>query len=291
MPPPHPASEPPPDLTRFFELSPDPLVVLDEWAGVVMVNPALAELVGVPVASMVGSDPLSWVHPEEQDRYRAAFLAALTEGTALMFSGRVRDGEGRWAWLEWHLTGDPVTRVVYAAARDITHFVETHDELHHVATTDWLTGIANRSRLMAELHLALEEQRQVSVLYLDLNHFKRVNDEHGHLHGDDVLRAVAGRLQGCVRDNDLLGRLGGDEFVVLTAEVEGAPDLARRLVSCLDAPIAVGGQRHQIGVSIGISRSRDWPDADPLALLQVADRALYRAKAEGGGVSEAEPEG
>jgi diguanylate cyclase (GGDEF)-like protein len=157
------------------------------------------------------------------------------------------------------------------------------------AATDALTGLPNRVLLRDRIGQALARLRrnagEVGVLYLDLDGFKTVNDTHGHAAGDALLRLVADRLRGCVRESDTLARLGGDEFVILLGEPSSAEDAAacaRRAAAALALPFQLAEATVAIGVSIGIAMAQPaTSDAD--ALLRAADRALYRAKQEGRG--------
>jgi diguanylate cyclase (GGDEF)-like protein/PAS domain S-box-containing protein len=281
---------PPPDLTRFFELCPDPLAVLRDDGLIEVANTAMGRLVGLPPDVLVGANPLRWLHPDELDRYQTAFRTSLDAGPTSV-PGRLLTADGGWRWFEWHITRDPAVGHVYTAARDIDQHVQTHSELRELATTDWLTGIANRQAVMADLDARVRAGRSTGVLLLDLDGFKQVNDRFGHLHGDEVLQAVVGRLVGCVRGDDLLARLGGDEFVVVTDAVDGIDALASRLVGALDHPIVVGAHQHPLDVSIGGAvwhEAAEGPDDQPVdeligRLIARADQALYRVKGEGGG--------
>jgi diguanylate cyclase (GGDEF)-like protein len=137
-------------------------------------------------------------------------------------------------------------------------------------------------RLNHAIALAAREQRPVAVAYLDLDGFKAVNDEYGHMVGDMVLVAVAERLSECVRPADTLARLGGDEFGVVVESQEGRPpdELGRRLLAGLDLPFRVGTQEIRIGASVGMAIGT-WSGADEA--VAAADGAMYRAKAEGKG--------
>ena len=156
---------------------------------------------------------------------------------------------------------------------------------HH----DALTGLSNRLQFHERLQAALEQQRRpydgIALLCLDLDHFKQVNDTLGHPAGDMLLKQVAGRLRGCVRDGDMVARLGGDEFAVLQcgmSQPEHAGTLAQRIVEALGAPYDLGGDRAVIGASVGVAVvTADLCSAD--LLLRSADLALYQAKANGRG--------
>jgi diguanylate cyclase (GGDEF)-like protein len=155
------------------------------------------------------------------------------------------------------------------------------EQLAHAATHDALTGLANRAALDAR---AGTGQTAESLLFLDLDGFKEVNDRLGHAAGDAVLRAVAERLLGCLRAGDLAARFGGDEFAVLLA---GPPDpslagqVAARMVRSLGEPFSVPGGRVAVTASVGVAVPDGPVDHD--TLLRYADRALYAAKAAGKG--------
>ncbi len=175
-----------------------------------------------------------------------------------------------------------------AIHEDITERREVDAKIAHMAHHDALTDLPNRLRFRDAMEAALKGTQQgriVSILCLDLDHFKTVNDTLGHPVGDALLQAVAGRLRGCVRKNDLVARLGGDEFAVVQADSEqpvGATMLAERIIAALSAPFEVQGHHVSIGVSIGIAMAPgDGDTADQL--IKNADMAMYQAKEAGRG--------
>jgi len=177
------------------------------------------------------------------------------------------------------------------ALRDISTLVMTALDnrrrallLSHMARTDHLTGLANR----ADFDVALSSQiahtartgESFSLLYMDLDGFKKANDQFGHAAGDEVLREVARRLAQQVREEDMLARIGGDEFgvVIRGGTQESAEQLTKRLDEAMSPPIDLpGGKQAGIGISIGIATYTN-SDETHLALLARADRALYEAK-------------
>jgi diguanylate cyclase (GGDEF)-like protein len=164
------------------------------------------------------------------------------------------------------------------------------EELHHQASHDALTGLPNRGQALLLVNQALERARRsgdaVTVLFVDLDGFKTVNDTLGHRAGDEVLRVVARRLSSAVRHGDVAARLGGDEFVVMlegATAVGTAAQVAERIIDALSEKIIVeSGAEARVGASVGIATS---PAGDVTAdeLVHDADQALYRAKAEGKG--------
>jgi len=154
-------------------------------------------------------------------------------------------------------------------------------QVQQLATTDGLTGVNNRRHFFdlarRQLSLARRNHRPLAALMIDIDHFKRINDTHGHGAGDDVIRTVAQTLQGSIRDPDVLGRYGGEEFAVIMSEMHGdAIEIAERLRAAV-ASGPIGSIR--VTVSIGVAELK--PDDELEGLLARADEALYSAKAAG----------
>jgi diguanylate cyclase (GGDEF)-like protein len=173
-------------------------------------------------------------------------------------------------------------------SRQVVTLQDHREELEHLAQHDPLTGLPNRRMLQERLDQSIARARRnnesVALLFVDLDRFKEINDRLGHDAGDYVLRVVARRMQGVLREIDTLARLGGDEFVVLLeAPAQGADGLgtvADKIIEQVRLPIPYGAQMLEVGASIGISQ---YPRDGHLAteLIAAADRAMYQAKAEG----------
>jgi len=193
-----------------------------------------------------------------------------------------------------------------ATFEDITERRRAEAHVRHMAHHDVLTGLPNRALFIERLEQTLARMRGedrlqdyraapaaeaglVAVLFLDLDHFKHVNDTLGHAAGDALLRLVAERIGHCLRGEDTLARLGGDEFAVLLGEdlttAEQAAEVAQRIISAVSMPYVLDGQEARVGVSIGITLcGRDnGKGANPELLLRQADMALYQAKVTGRG--------
>ena len=159
--------------------------------------------------------------------------------------------------------------------------------IQYLADHDGLTGLPNRRLLLDRLSQALartqREKKMLALLFLDLNHFKLLNDSLGHAAADELLKGVASRLSGCVRECDTVARLGGDEFTLVLPEATNIEDVDRFAVKVLDVfkiPFRVAGSSQHVSASVGISLYPD--DADSAeALLRTADAAMYRAKEQG----------
>ncbi len=177
----------------------------------------------------------------------------------------------------------PVLLVLY-----LLHQVFTHAAAEYRAQHDSLTGVCNRLLFEDRLRLALTQADRtnsaVSVMFLDLDRFKDINDSLGHAVGNDLLKSVVKRLQGCLREHDTLARFGGDEFTFLIPDCGGKDglvvDVAERLLDRFEDPFNVGGRQLTVKASIGVAVS-PWDGADADALLKHADTAMYQAKAAG----------
>jgi diguanylate cyclase (GGDEF)-like protein len=162
-----------------------------------------------------------------------------------------------------------------------------HDRLEHQARHDHLTGLLNRAAFLELVGVgmavgAAPRSASPAVAFLDLDHFKAINDEHGHLVGDEVLVQVAERLRSAVRDDDLVGRFGGDEFTVFlrAADETAARRAGERIVAAFDPDVVVGDLHLHIGVSVGIGMA-ERPGGSAESLIALADASLYRAKSRG----------
>jgi diguanylate cyclase (GGDEF)-like protein len=155
------------------------------------------------------------------------------------------------------------------------------------AERDFLTGLPNRAlltdRMAQAITLAQRHRKRVALMYLDIDHFKNINDSLGHSVGDQLLQSAARRLEACVRHSDTVSRHGGDEFVVMLSEIEAAQDAAHaadKLTSAMAEPHLIGELRLKVTLSVGISVYPDDGD-DVEALLTNADTAMYAAKKGG----------
>jgi diguanylate cyclase (GGDEF)-like protein len=175
-----------------------------------------------------------------------------------------------------------------ATHEDITEQRRTEARIAHMAHHDGLTDLANRVLLRERLEETLERRprdAEVAVLCMDLDRFKDVNDTLGHPMGDALLKAVAQRLRGCVRDSDIVARIGGDEFAILQSAVSqpaNATALARRIIDAISLPYELEGHQVVLGTSVGIAVAPG-DGTEPDQLVKNADLALYRAKGDGRG--------
>jgi len=259
------------------------------------VNPAFERITGYAAAEAVGRDAdFLLAHDTGQPALGEIRMALRDrrEGHAVLRNYR-KDGTPFW--------NDYTVAPVRNERGEVTHYVGVmndvteaknyEEQLAHQANFDTLTGLANRNLLRDRLQQAIVRARRdgstLAVLFLDLDHFKMVNDSLGHTVGDELLGEVAGRLAACVRESDTVARLGGDEFVVLlvTRSGDGSMEvdvtaLVRKLLARVAEPIALGDRELRPTASIGVSTyPQDGTDVD--TLLRNADAAMYRAKEVG----------
>lgn len=176
---------------------------------------------------------------------------------------------------------------VYALTMDITAIKRVENELRRLARFDTLTALANRRQFDERLQQAIirvrRSGRPLSLMFLDIDHFKSINDSLGHAGGDEVLQEFAWRLHSSVRDNDLVARLAGDEFVILLEDIktpEEASGVARKIIAAIGEPFDLVSGDLSVTASIGVAFVSNGQDASA-DILHVADNALYEAKAAG----------
>lgn len=274
----------------------DPIIVLDAKGRIVDANRAAESVLDLhPYGDVPVALGTLWAstrgQPHQTARVALEVVGEADEPDRRLFDVTVtplggRKGRGRTALLLRDVTARE--EAVAELQRATTQLEAVNEELELLANTDGLTGLTNRRRFMEvtgrEVERADRYQRPVSLLLLDLDHFKRVNDTHGHAAGDDVLRGTADALRSVCRDLDVAGRLGGEELAVVLPETDaaGAMTLAERLRRQIgDAEYeAPDGAPFQVTASIGVAtvgpRARTAE-----ALLQRADEALYEAKDQG----------
>ncbi|WP_156326702.1 EAL domain-containing protein, partial [Pseudomonas sp. NBRC 111127] len=282
-------------FAKAFHSSPDAITITECNSGRYLeVNDGFCRLTGYSAAEVVGQTVYEigiWA----DDKQRGALLAELRE------RGRVHHRE----MLGRNKRGDILTVEVSVeritlnevdclllTARDVSQLKNAQAQIRHLAYHDPLTNLPNRALLMDRLsqQIALLKRHNLrgALLFLDLDHFKHINDSLGHPVGDAVLKIITARLEASVRLEDTVARLGGDEFVVLLSGLEGSRELveaqvrelADTLRELLAEPMSLDGQRLQVTPSIGVALIPDH-GATPADLLKRADIALYRAKDSG----------
>ncbi|MEO8660396.1 MAG: EAL domain-containing protein [Bryobacteraceae bacterium] len=278
-----------------LEASPDGIMVVDADDRIISYNQRFATMWGVPPQGLATGDHAPVLaavvavmrEPEKfLARVRYFYAHPLESGEDELETLRGQFIERYTAGLRTD-SGQSVGRVWFF--RDITARRRAETLLLHSARLDALTGLANRAIAVVALQRAITESKRggktFALFYIDLDHFKDVNDTLGHPVGDALLCAVAGRLQSNAREADTVARFGGDEFAIVAEGIHEPVDagvLAEKLLSELGKPYLIQGNTIRIGASVGIDfHGPEAPDAE--SLLSHADIALYRAKSEGRG--------
>jgi len=253
------------------------------------VSPASERVLGYAIKDTVSSSALDLIHPRARSRAMAVLQrVAATTGAKEELEVLVRNASGEWRWLSvtaTNRTDDSIVDGIVLNYRDVTEHKELEERLHRQAFTDALTGLANRPLFIDRLdHVLARRMRDpkaaVSVLFMDVDDFKTVNDSLGHSAGDQLLVALAERLRGALRPADTAARLGGDEFAVLlenAGEAE-ARAVADRLLASLAEPVPIRDHDVQISVSVGVAVDVGGPDVKADEMLRDADLAMYSAK-------------
>lgn len=260
------------------------------------VSPSSRDILGWTPLEMLGS---RWdlVHPDDRARQSEVMREVIASGEPRTAIYRVQHKDGHYVWIEAvtrtipSVDGDGMD-IIYTG-RDISRRMaaeqaleDSRRELERLVRVDALTGLANRRQFDERLALALARLRRhgtpVALMYLDVDHFKRINDTWGHAAGDKVLCSFADRLSRCVRTIDLVARLGGDEFVVVVedaAQPAAAEAIARKLIAEMHHSIDVDRTALTVTTSIGIGYAVT--PTETATLLVAADAALYAAKQAG----------
>jgi diguanylate cyclase (GGDEF)-like protein/PAS domain S-box-containing protein len=274
----------------LVELSPEAIVV-QSGDRIVYANPAVAKLFGAEsVGALLGLAVADFVHPDHRENFlvrerllRSNQQSNLKAEKFVRLDGQVRDVEVVLASVTYG--GRPATQIL---TRDITERRRAEEQLLHDAFHDSLTGLPNRALFMDHLKLAVNHCRRrksylFAVLFIDLDRFKVINDSLGHMVGDELLVAIARRLEVCLRDGDTIARLGGDEFTILLDGITDYGDahrVAERVQEVLEQPFNLAGRELFVTASVGIKYSSGG-DEQPEDLLRDADTAMYCAKALG----------
>ena len=272
-------------------------IVEKSWSGVVLLDGELRfsftgssteHIIGYEERELLGRSLFDFIHPRDLEKSQSV-LTDVVHGRLREAHGELRflHKEGHWVWLEGfsqNMLDEPSVGAIVLNYRDVSQRKQTEKQLEYRAYYDSLTGLPNRllfrDRLVNSLASAKRNRVGVAVMYLDVDHFKLVNDGLGHSFGDRLLADIARRLYDSLRASDTISRIGGDEFSILLPEINGTEavaGVARKVLESLAKPFRLDGHELYITASVGIScYPNDGDDAE--ALLKCADAAMYRAK-------------
>lgn len=271
-----------------------------EWniqSGDVSFNEYWAQIIGYTLSELEPITIKTWeIHTHPDDLQKSAELLEKHFAGILPYyecEARMRHKNGTWVWVldrgkvaTWTDDGKPL--LMFGTHMEINQMKLTEGTLRYEAQHDSLTNLPNRillkDRIEQALLIALRDKINLAVLFIDLDKFKPINDEHGHHVGDLILIEVARRIKECLRESDTVARVGGDEFVVLLPTIEvdqDASGVAEKILHVLNMPFEFVGQSLSISSSIGIAFSPEHT-SEGSTLMKHADTAMYCAKADGG---------
>jgi diguanylate cyclase (GGDEF)-like protein/PAS domain S-box-containing protein len=267
----------------LFEQNAAGVCVTEFHGKIIDCNTTFASMLGFNRTELIGQSVGSYyARPVERDEL-AAMLRDATSLNSVEVELRRKLGAPLWVLRNLTLAGEAVHMTVV----DISDRKRAEEQIEFHAYHDVLTHLPNRKlftdRLMQNITRARRSQRPVAVMFVDLDHFKTINDTLGHEAGDELLLEMSRRLRDCVRDDDTVARLGGDEFTIILAELrhpEDAAGVAEKIILAVQEPMTIAGTTLEISASIGISLFPE-DGNDPETLLRNADSAMYRAKESG----------
>lgn len=278
--------------SMVFKHTAEGVMITDVEGEILAVNPAFTRITGYAREEVLGRRPnilRSGMHSAE---FYAEFWSKLQEegGWQGEIYNRKKSGEIYPEWLTVNVACDEQGRILsyVAVFTDMSRLVQTEKRLVYLAHHDTLTGLPNRLLFQDRLEQSLVQSRRTlapfSLIFIDLDRFKQINDSLGHEFGDIVLKEVACRLASSVREMDTVARLGGDEFVIIAPGLAGVADLQRvcdKVIEAVGQVIEVDEHQLFVGASLGCACYPDHGQSET-ELLKHADAAMYRAKAAGG---------
>ncbi len=269
------------DLAAVLDHAAIGIITVDGAGRIEAANAFARELLRPADGPLVGLALPAHATPSSVEPLRDAIAGAATSGRTTVVNADLRAGDGRRFTAEVTIAGGagdggPMTVLV----ADISERLELLRELERLAHHDPLTGLPNRRSFRRSLTTLVERGSRAAVLFVDLNGFKSVTDQHGHAAGDEVLSEVGRRLLLALRDSDVVARLGGDEFAGLLyrCDLEQAQAAADRIVDAVAEPIETSAGAVSVSAAVGISLA-DGASLNADVVIQSADTAMYRAKA------------
>lgn len=276
---------------KVFESNSEAIMITNAARDIVMVNRAFTEITGYTQEEVLGKNPRFLKSGRQSDSFYQIFFESLDADDS--WRGEIwnkrKNGEVFPEWVTLSVLRDVQGRVTHYIAiyLDITERKKEEERIQYLANYDVLTDLPNRyllnDRLDQSITLAQRHQTKLAVMFIDLDHFKNINDSLGHDVGDELLKLVAQRLKVCLRRSDTIARQGGDEFVALLGDLDSEDEVtfvAEKMIESLLARFIVGEHQLSVTPSIGVSIYPDDGDTS-VQLLRNADLAMYRAKSAG----------
>lgn len=275
-------------LRTVADHMPAEIAQLDTSERYVFANAELIEQLRLLPNEVIGKELVDIRTPEEYERIESHVRKVLTGHKVRFEDHRIRNDETKFLETVFvpDFDSDKAVKGFFVLRFDITRLKLAERELATLAASDSLTGLANRRTFADRLELAITFAKSngsaITILALDIDHFKAINDEYGHLVGDAVIKLAANKLAACLSQTDLVARTGGDEFLILIEQAHSAQvgaNLAEKILQSLHEPVLIDGHSLQIKMSIGVAFTPQ-PDSAAHAIAP-ADMALYAAKNAG----------
>lgn len=271
------------------------VVLLMQDGLITWVSPSAERVVGANPEQFIGRDPIEFAHPDDVARIREAALGAGADAPPrIRCRVRAVDGGYHWVDVEANMIAGAEAPAMVLSARIVDTEVAALQALQQQARHDELTGLVNRHAVFEHLARVLEGEvrsgTRLAMVFVDLDGFKAVNDDHGHGAGDELLRQLGARLQSQVRSGDLVARIGGDEFLVVldgVQDLDNAVEIAEKLRQQVTEPATVLGATVSVGASVGVTLAERGENVD--SIVARADDAMYLAKRRGKGAVVAIP--
>ncbi|MBP7461899.1 MAG: PAS domain S-box protein [Candidatus Delongbacteria bacterium] len=276
------------ELERFFSVNLDLLCIADTEGNFIKTNRAWEEILGYSSQELENRKFIDFIHPDDLESTYQAIARLEEQKKVINFVNRYKCKDGTYRFIEWR--SHPYGKLVYAAARDITNRIVYEKRIEDLSIRDPLTGIYNRRYIFERFEAIISEFSRTgkvfSVAILDIDFFKKINDEFGHLAGDFILKSFAILISGNLRPYDLFGRYGGEEFIIvsLNSTREQTLGTIRRILDVIRSTgFEFNNNEIRFTFSAGISDSLEYPPNKLTSemIIDTADKRLYSAKESG----------
>ena len=271
----------------LFEQNAAGVCVTTQEGQILDCNITFATMLGYARPDLIGTNMADLYVRRSEREELAALLADCRALNSVEIELRRNDGTTAWVLKNLMIVGDGADAKIHTTLVDISDRKRAEEQIEFHAYHDVLTGLPNRKlftdRLGQSLNRSRRSNRAVAVMFVDLDHFKTVNDTLGHTAGDELLLEMSRRLRECIRDDDTVARIGGDEFTIILSDLrqpEDAAAVAQKILETVQIPLSVSGMPIEMTASIGIALFPG-DGGDPESLLRNADSAMYRAKESG----------
>ena len=276
------------ELERFFSVNLDLLCIADTEGNFIKTNRAWEDILGYSTAELENRKFLEFIHPDDLDSTYKAMAKLEEQEQVIDFINRYRRKDGTYRFIEWR--SHPYGKLIYAAARDITDRIKYEEKIKELSIRDPLTNIYNRRHVFERLEGVISEASRngkiFSVSILDIDFFKKINDEYGHLAGDFILKEFADIISKNLRPYDLFGRYGGEEFIIVSsnsAREQNCRTIERILDLVRNKVFVYNDIEIKFTFSAGISDSLEFEKSRLTSeiIIETADNRLYMAKESG----------